>query len=434
MDIFAHTIVSVSTLTQTLKKTIESAFLPLWVRGEISNLRLQSSGHAYFTLKDKQSQIIIVLFKGSFPSNLKLRDGLECIVYGEVTVYEPRGTYQIIARLVVPEKEGLLQLEFQKLKQKLEDEGYFRAEHKKAIPTLVRSLGVITSPTGAALQDFISVLKNKGWKGKVLVFPAKVQGKDAPATLIQAIAKAQRVPGLEALVLTRGGGSVEDLWCFNDEALVKAMHACTLPIVSAIGHEVDFTLVDFVADLRLPTPTAAAEFFADHYQSRAITLMHLQRRLAHCKRQGQRQYRSCLEQGKALWRRYSLKKQVSSYHLYMDERARRLDSAKREGLEKWKSCLEQVHVQLGYYHPRGRMLAYQDQLRHLTARLEATSPQKLLQRGYALLKNKQGQTLDSIQGLHPNDCLLIHLKDGIAETKVITISKVGGFLPSLPSG
>ncbi len=426
MNTFVHTIVSVSTLTQTLKKTIENTFLPLWVRGEISNLKVQSSGHAYFTLKDKHSQISIVLFKGSFPSNLKLRDGLECIIYGEVTVYEPRGTYQIIARLVVPEKEGLLQLEFQKLKQRLEDEGYFQAEHKKAIPTLVRNLGVITSPTGAALQDFISVLKNKGWKGKLIVFPAKVQSKDAPTTLIQAIAKAQRIPGLEALVLTRGGGSVEDLWCFNDEALVKAMYACAIPIVSAIGHEVDFTLADFVADLRLPTPTAAAEFFADHYQSKATLLAYTQQRFIRCKRQGLNPFISRLARVRSQLSLYTLKKQLSYYLLYLNERARRLYSTKKEILGKIQSQLEHFDIRISHYHPRGLIAVYQEKLHQVAARLEATSPQKLLQRGYALLKNAKGQALSSIHSIGHKDRLWISLKDGTMEVKVLAISEEMG--------
>lgn len=427
MNTFAHTIVSVSTLTQTLKKVIESALLPVWVRGEISNLRLQSSGHAYFTLKDKHSQISIVLFKGSFPSNLKLRDGLECIIYGEVTVYEPRGTYQIIAHLVVPEKEGLLQLEFQKLKQKLEDEGYFNAEHKKEVPPLVRRLGVITSPTGAALQDFISVLKAKSWKGKVFVFSAKVQGKDAPTTLIQALTKAQQVPGLEALVLTRGGGSVEDLWCFNDEALVKAMHACTLPIVSAIGHEVDFTLADFVADLRLPTPTAAAEFFADHYQSKVTLLTYFKERLIRCKRQGLSLFNARLARVQAQLSVHSIRKHLSYYHLYLDERLRRLESAKKESLSKVQSRLERFRVQLAHYHPRGSMASYQEKLTHFSKRLEATNPEKLLQRGYALLKTTQGQAVGSIHSVYPKDRLLICLKDGSLAVEVLNIAEGKGF-------
>lgn len=432
MDNFylANTIVSVSTLTQTLKKAIESALLPLWVRGEISNLRLQSSGHAYFTLKDKHSQISVVLFKGSFPSNLKLRDGLECILYGEVSVYEPRGTYQIIARLVVPEKEGLLQVEFQKLKQRLEEEGYFKAEHKKALPPLVRCLGLITSPTGAALQDFISVLKNKNWKGRVLIFPAKVQGKDAPASLIQALVRAQRVPALEALVLTRGGGSVEDLWCFNDEALVKAIYACSLPIISAIGHEVDFTLADFVADLRLPTPTAAAEFFADHYQSKAILLRHLEERLAQCRRQGMRQFSLCLARFQSQLSLYSLRKQLSYYHLYLDERGRRLEHIQKAKLHTFQAQLDHFKIKLDPYHPKRRLAHYKDKLFQINARLESTNPEYLLRRGYALLRNAKGQVLKSIQGLSPEAHVWIDLKDGILEAKVLSVS--GGKAPSLP--
>ncbi len=414
----ANTIVSVSTLTQTLKKALESALLPLWVRGEVSNLRIQSSGHAYFTLKDKHSQISVVLFKGSFPSNLKLQDGIECIIYGEVSVYEPRGVYQIVARLVVPEKEGLLQLEFQKLKQKLEEGGYFKQEHKKAIPKSVSTLGVITSPTGAALQDFISVLKAKAWKGKLFIFPAKVQGQDAPSSLIFALQKAAATPGLEALVLTRGGGSVEDLWCFNDEALVKAIYACPIPVVCAVGHEIDFTLADFVADLRLPTPTAAAEFFADHYQSQEAQFLHIKNRFALCKRQGLKSWSLRLDSIKDRFYRYSFKKHLEYCYLHLDEAMRRLERVKDERFKASQGALERFWLKIQHYQPSILIKSYQERLLSLSDRLDATNPEHILRRGYALVRHENAKLIASVEGLRLQDHLCISLKDGELEVQV----------------
>lgn len=424
MDSFylANTIVSVSTLTQTLKKAIESALLPLWVRGEISNLRIQSSGHAYFTLKDKHSQISVVLFKGSFPSNLKLQDGIECIIYGEVSVYEPRGVYQIVARLVVPEKEGLLQLEFQKLKQRLEEQGYFRQEHKKPIPKRVAILGVITSPTGAALQDFISVLKAKGWKGKLLIFPAKVQGQDAPATILSALKQAEQTQGLEALVLTRGGGSVEDLWCFNDESLVKAIYDCPIPIISAVGHEIDFTLADFVADVRLPTPTAAAEFFADHYQSQEALFLSLKNRFALCRRQGLKALSLRLSHLRDRFQRYSFKRQLERYYLYLDDASRLLERLRAEKRQGAYTQLERLRLRLQHSQPTRLVKAYQEQLASLRYRLDATDPNHILKRGYALLRDEPAQRILSLSDIRPKDHIHISLKDGSLKVEVLALS------------
>ncbi len=257
---------SVGELTRALKRMIEDGFPSVWVRGEVSNLRRQASGHCYFSLKDANSQISSVLFRGNaMRIDHDLRDGQQILVFGELSVYEPRGSYQIIVRDVVEDGVGRLQREFERLKEKLRDEGLFEAERKKALPGLPTTVGVITSESGAALQDMISVFKRRGWRGNLRVFPCLVQGASAVPALVEQIERAGRMQELEVLVVARGGGSLEDLWCFNDEKVARALADSPHPTISAIGHETDFVLTDFVADLRKETPTGAAEWISSAY-------------------------------------------------------------------------------------------------------------------------------------------------------------------------
>src|SRR5471032_2040127 len=257
---------SVSEFTRRVKALLEGGLRPGWVRGEVSNLRAQASGHVYFSLKDAGAQLSAVLFRGDATrQTVKLRDGQQVVVYGEVSVYEARGQYQLIVRAVIEDGMGKLQREFEALKARLAAEGLFAPERKRAIPAMPQTVGFVTSPTGAAVQDFLRILTRRGWRGRVVVLPAKVQGDGAAAEMIAMLALARELGIFDLLVIGRGGGSLEDLWAFNEEPLVRAVAASAVPIISAVGHEIDFTLCDFAADARAETPSAAAELISSQF-------------------------------------------------------------------------------------------------------------------------------------------------------------------------
>ena len=257
---------SVSEVTKAVRGVIESAFDEVWIEGEVSNFRQQASGHQYFTLKDATAQLSCVLFArgGAWRKTVPLQDGLLVQARGKLTVYEARGQYQLNVSLVQAAGAGLLQAKFEALKRKLAAEGLFNAERKRELPQFPRAVGIVTSPTGAALRDMLNVLTRRAPWLRVIVSPARVQGEGAAAEIARALddlnqLAARDIAPVDVIVLARGGGSIEDLWEFNDESLARAIAASALPVVSAIGHEIDFTIADFVADLRAPTPSAAAE-------------------------------------------------------------------------------------------------------------------------------------------------------------------------------
>jgi exodeoxyribonuclease VII large subunit len=253
-------IYTVSALTREIRERLETYFSLVWVSGEISNLRQPLSGHYYFTLKDAAAQLRGVLFKGSHQQmRLKPREGSQFLCRGRLTVYEPRGEYQLIVDYLEPLGQGALALAFEALKNRLRDEGLFAPELKKPLPFLPRKIALVTSPTGAAVRDFLRLLRERFPNVEVLIYPVKVQGAEAAGEITRALDDLGAYPGVEVIVLARGGGSLEDLWPFNEEIVARAIHRCQTPVVSAVGHEVDFTIADFVADRRAPTPSAAVE-------------------------------------------------------------------------------------------------------------------------------------------------------------------------------
>ncbi len=265
---------SVSRLIGLLRGTIEPSFKSLWITGELTNFSAATSGHWYFSLKDDKAQIRCAMFKGKNRfCRYRPKDGEQVMIRANASIYEARGDLQLIVDWMEPAGVGALQLAFLQLKEKLHKEGLFDAERKKSLPDRIHTIGIVTSPAGAAIHDIISVLKRRDPFKHVIIYPANVQGKDAATSLIQAIEIASARAEVDVLIITRGGGSLEDLWCFNDEQLARAIAACPIPTISAVGHEVDFTICDWVADLRLPTPSAAAE-----YVSNDVTIM--QRQLA----------------------------------------------------------------------------------------------------------------------------------------------------------
>ena len=263
-------ILTVAELTRSIRGTLETKFGAVWVQGEVSNYKLHPSGHQYFTLKDQRAQIACVIFRNAMaPLRVPLTDGAQVQVYGNVSVFEARGQYQLSVQIVQTRGAGLLQAKFEALKRKLEAEGLFETARKRALPKFPAHIGIITSPSGAAIRDMLNVLGRRAPGVRILISPVRVQGVGAAAEIATAIRELSEPneswPKLDLIVLARGGGSIEDLWEFNEEIVARAIFHCAIPIVSAIGHEVDFTIADFVADLRAPTPSAAAELIVPDF-------------------------------------------------------------------------------------------------------------------------------------------------------------------------
>lgn len=281
MNIFAERrILTVSGLTALIRGVLEENFEHVWVEGEVSNLATPASGHLYFTLKDGGAQIRCVVFRASSRAlRFRLENGMGLVLRGRVSVYEQRGEYQFIAEYLEPKGVGALQLAFSQLKEKLSKEGLFDESRKKPIPGLPRRIGVVTSASGAAIHDILTVLKRRHAGIEVLVRPVKVQGEGAAQEIAEAIGDFNRYGEVDVLIVGRGGGSTEDLWAFNEEVVARAIYASRIPVISAVGHEIDFTIADFVADLRAPTPSAAAEMVAKSREELDAQLVHLTRRL-----------------------------------------------------------------------------------------------------------------------------------------------------------
>ncbi len=260
-------VLSVTELTREIRDVLQGHIGTVWVEGEISNHRLQSSGHQYFTLKDAGSQLSCVMFRGAARGGVRLTDGAQILVQGEISVYEPRGQYQMVVKQVQMKGQGGLQARFEALKRRLYEEGLFDQDYKQPIPKYPRVVALVTSPTGAAIQDMLNILTRRAPWIHVLVFPVRVQGQGVERETIRALemlnaAERHGLPVPDTIVIGRGGGSIEDLWAYNEESLARAIFASRLPVISAVGHEIDFTIADFVADLRAPTPSAAAELLA----------------------------------------------------------------------------------------------------------------------------------------------------------------------------
>ncbi len=271
---------SVTELTRAIKFSLETEFRQVWIEGEISNLRIPSSGHMYVTIKDKDSQIKAVMFRSS-KSRLKFepKDGDQIVARGKITVYEPRGEYQIVIDCIEPKGIGALQRAFQQLKEKLSKEGLFSEELKKGLPLLPQKIGIVTSPTGAAIRDILKVIDRRFPNINILISPVKVQGEGAANEIACAIEDLNKINDIDVIIVGRGGGSIEDLWPFNEEIVARAIFNSEIPVISAVGHEIDFTISDFVADLRAPTPSAAAELVVKNKNELLGNIVALNKRL-----------------------------------------------------------------------------------------------------------------------------------------------------------
>jgi exodeoxyribonuclease VII large subunit len=404
---------SVTEFTRRVKHVLETGVRPGWVRGEVSNVRMQASGHVYFSLKDAGAQLSAVMFRGdALRQTTTLRDGLQVVVYGEVSVYEARGQYQLIVRVVVDDGVGRLQREFEALKARLAAEGVFAAENKRAIPTMPLTIGFITSPTGAAVQDFARIIMRRKWCGRVVVLPAKVQGEGAATDMIAMLRLAEQLGIFDLLVIGRGGGSLEDLWAFNEEPLVRAVAACTLPIISAVGHEIDFTLCDFAADLRAETPSAAAELITSHFVGCADRARQAQEAMTTLLDAGVRHARAELDHARSRLRLLSPAAQIEQGSLRVDDLANRLASALRHSTQLHRQRLGELRSLLAQRSPERRVQIESHRLLSLWKRLQGASPASVLQRGFVMMKDESGRPVMRRAGVKPGQSLTAEFADG----------------------
>ena len=392
-------ILSVTQLTAQIKNLLEGSFPDVWVEGEISNLNIPQSGHAYFTLKDQQSQVRAVLFRSSQRFlKFTLQHGIQVVCRGRMGVYELRGEYQLILEYIEPKGIGALQLAFEQLKAKLEKEGLFDLERKRKLPLLPQRIGIITSPTGAAIRDMLRVIKRRHPRMHIIIYPVPVQGAEAAPSIVEALQYFNREGNVDVVIAGRGGGSLEDLWAFNEESVARAIHGSKVPVISAVGHETDYTISDFVADLRAPTPSAAAEMvvesehrFREHIGSLEIGLT--------------RSMRQLIEQGRSSLREYvrvlrDPRRMLEQYTQRVDELTNRLAPGMNHHLRR----------------DRARLLALASALGHL-------NPLSILSRGYSITKTLlSGTVLKDASELTPGDLLSTRLHQGEVVSRVEKIT------------
>ncbi|MBS7663639.1 exodeoxyribonuclease VII large subunit [Pseudomonas lalucatii] len=431
-------VLSVSQLNNRARLLLEDVFASIWVEGEISNLAKPASGHIYFTLKDSQAQVRCALFRQSAARvRQALRDGLAVKVRGKVSLFEGRGDYQLILDTVEPAGDGALRLAFEALKEKLGAEGLFAAERKRALPAHPKRIGIVSSPSGAVIRDIVSVFRRRAPQVELCLIPTAVQGREASAQIVRALRLADR-QGFDALILARGGGSLEDLWSFNEEAVARAIDACATPIVSAVGHETDVSIADFVADVRAPTPSAAAELLAPDASELVQRLNSLQRRLQlyirgrlareHMRLDGLR--RRLRHPGERL------RQQAQR----LDDLEMRLQRAVERRLNERHERLARLHTRLTGQHPERALQLLRQRLASLAERLpramreglkarrlqlhsqvqtlNAVSPLATLGRGYSILLDDRGRAIRRAADTQPGQRLKARLGEGELDVRV----------------
>ena len=440
-------IFTVSELTRAVREILEGRIGEVWVEGEISNYRKQSSGHHYFTLKDDRSQVPCVMFARSYgaQARIAISDGMQVQAYGLLSVYEARGQYQLIVQLIQPRGQGLLQAKFEALKRKLQTEGLFDAAHKRPLPKFPRRVALVTSSTGAAVQDMLNILKRRSPWLAILICPVRVQGEGAAAEISEMIdfvsSRADELK-IDLMVVGRGGGNLEDLWEFNEETVARAIYNSRIPVVSAVGHEIDFTIADFVADLRAPTPSAAAELLVPD-------ILALQGELASRRSVLDRLIRQALEIRQIQVRRLSEAPYFREPRRLIVERQQRVDQLELRLSEIWKSALQQrrsgiekILAVLSAFRPerwlqakRGELAGLGTRLRlNVASRLESRKnrvaelanflrllgPQQTLERGYSITLDAHGILVRSVRALKVGDRMQTKLADGEVNSVVET--------------
>ena len=394
---FQGQVFTVTAITLAVKQMMEGVFHDIFVEGEVSNLRSAGSGHIYFDLKDRDSLLSAVMFKWDARKySLELQEGIQVRVWGSLSVYGKSGRYQIVVKKVEALAKGNLYLEFEKLKQKLKTEGLFAPEHKKEIPAYPQRIGVITSPTGAAVRDILSVLKRRNPNLEVLIAPVLVQGDEAAGQIAQAIEDLNKFkPKLDVILVGRGGGSIEDLWAFNEETVARAIYKSKIPVISCVGHEVDFTIADFVADLRAPTPSAAAELVVQNSQNTRAHIAQLQKRM------------------------------VQAVSLFYERARNRFDLALSSPFFKNPSLLTQNKEQEVDDFSLRLTNAWEKKFNQFTHRFEVTTqklsalgPQTVLKRGYSITRKADGSVISRVAQTAPGETIYVQVRDGMIHTEV----------------
>ncbi|CDG97496.1 exonuclease VII, large subunit [Xenorhabdus bovienii str. puntauvense] len=439
-------IFSVSRLNQTVRQLLELEMGRIWLSAEISNFSQPSSGHWYFTLKDERAQIRAAMFRSSnLRATFRPQNGQQVLVRAQITLYEPRGDYQLIVGSIQPAGDGLLQQQFEVLKQKLTSEGLFDSIHKKPLPSPAKRLGVITSASGAALHDILNILKRRDPSLPIIIYPTAVQGAEAPLQIIRAIELANDRQECDVLIVGRGGGSLEDLWCFNDEQVARAIFQSRIPIVSAVGHETDVTIADFIADLRAPTPSAAAELVSRNQIELLRQVQSLQQRLEmamdyffaqklrifntlqHQLQQQRPDLRLARQQNKLVELRQKLVdsflrclKQHSLSHEKLNLRLLQTNPDQQirhdsQQIQQYDFRLKQaIERQLGHYREKFAVSCSQ---------LNAVSPLATLQRGYSISETSDGTLLKETKQVKVGDTLNTRLQDGWVKSQVIQVKR-----------
>jgi exodeoxyribonuclease VII large subunit len=404
---------TVTEFTRRVKAVVEGGIGPCWVRGEVSNLRLQPSGHVYFSLKDAGSQLAAVMFRmQAARQTVKLRDGLQVVAFGDVGVYEARGQYQLVVRTLVDDGVGALQREFEALKRRLADEGLFDEARKKAIPQMPGTVGFLTSPTGAAVQDFMRILIRRGWRGRVIVLPSKVQGEGAAAEMVEMLGTAAALGIFDLIVIGRGGGSIEDLWAFNEEPLVRAVAACPVPTISAVGHEIDFTLCDFAADVRAETPSAAAELISSEFVRFAERTESAGEALSSMLSDAIERARERVAHGRSRLRLLSPSALVERGYLRLDDLSNRLGASLHSVIQAMRHGLATAAARLDRASPETRVQIESHRLLSLYKRLNGASPASVLNRGFAIVRDGEGRPVMRRAGVRSGERLEAEFADG----------------------
>jgi exodeoxyribonuclease VII large subunit len=428
-------------LVAAVRTRVEREYTDIWVEGEISNFRAHDSGHLYFTLKDENSQIRAVMFRSQARLlRFSPQDGMQVVLRGRVTVFEGRGELQLSAEYLEPKGAGALQIAFEQLKAKLESEGLFDAARKKPIPALPRCIGIVTSPQAAALRDILNILRRRHHSASVLIYPAQVQGESAATEVSSGVKYFNRAKNVDVIVVARGGGSAEDLAAFNHEGLARVIANSVIPTISAIGHETDFTIIDFVADLRAPTPSAAAELVIRSRQEIEEQAEALRLRLARAIRYRLLMARQTLTQAAQHGAFARMMEGINQRQQRLDDLRYRLENAERRLIEKHRRKWEQVSAAVRHYDAR-RVLAGMrrdlasrataitaamrtlllrrrsrlDQLEH---QLRALSPVAILERGYALIFDSSGKLVKSSAQVDIGDDISARLAHGSLAAKV----------------
>ena len=417
-DLFPQTakVFTVAELTRQIRGTLETKFGAVWVQGEISNYKLHPSGHQYFTLKDQRAQIACVVWRDTMlPPRQPLVGGTQVQVYGTVTVFEARGQYQLNVQVLQPRGLGLLQAKFEALKRKLEAEGLFAPERKRPLPKFPRRIGIVTSPSGAAIRDMLNVLRRRAPWLQILISPVRVQGTGAAQDIAVAIrelaAPNEAFAPVDLIVVTRGGGSIEDLWEFNEEIVARAIFHSTVPIVSAVGHEIDFTICDFVADLRAPTPSAAAELIVPD-------IIDLHRRIDGCARGLARQLlnrvrdaQQRLDHAREILQR-CLAHKIDSYKRGLLHVAAALQPRKLSGeLMVRRNRFVDLHRRL-VASPERLLENARHRFRNMEGILRVLGPDATLRRGYSITTNERGKIIRTIAAIRPKMKIRTRVSDG----------------------